>query len=103
MTTLTEAEFDEQYHPRQNRFGDYFDYEDVVGEPINHVWTVVEAEDEDGREHLIACPGFHVVNKIGYLLTERPWATGDEEAFWFFDDRDPSERDDEDSEENEDA
>lgn len=103
MTTLTEAEFDAYYTPRQKPNGDYFDYEDVVGKPITHVWTVVEAEDDDGRQHLIACPGFHVVNRIGYLLTERPWVTGDEDAYWFFDDRDPSELDDEDSEENENA
>jgi len=94
MTILSEDEFEALYQPRQKPNGDYFDFEDVVNEPMNSVWTVVEAEDDEGRCHMIASPGFHIVNKVGYLLTAVPWVTGDEEAYWFYDDRDPDESDD---------
>jgi hypothetical protein len=101
MTLLTESEFDALYKPRVKRSGDLFDFEDVVNKSMNTVWTVVEAEDDDGREHWIACPGFHVVNKMGYILTKKPWVTGDEGAYWFYDDRDPAERSIHDDEKNE--
>jgi hypothetical protein len=34
-----------------------------------HVWTVVDGED--GTTHLL--PGLHIVNRIGYHLTQVPW------------------------------
>lgn len=43
----------------------------------SNVWTIVDA---DGN--LYASPGYHVVNRIGYVVTEKPWETGNEEAVW---------------------
>ena len=43
----------------------------------NHIWTIVDA---DGN--LYAAAGYHRVNRIGYVLTEKPWVTGNEEAVW---------------------
>lgn len=50
-----------------------------------HIWTIVDAEG-----NLYAAPGFHRVNRIGYVVTEKPWVTGNEEAVWceFEDDED---------------
>jgi len=35
------------------------------------VWTLVSSDDDDG---LYLLSGFHLVNRLGYLITERPWA-----------------------------
>lgn len=43
-----------------------------------HVWTVLEAGD-----CLYASAGLHYVNRVGYLVTEKPWETGMEEAVWY--------------------
>jgi hypothetical protein len=43
---------------------------------FKHVWTIIEGDD--GEFH--AMPGVHVVNRFGYLVTERPWETGEEEV-----------------------
>lgn len=34
------------------------------------VWTVVDTGES---ETLYALPGIHVVNRLGYVVTERPW------------------------------
>jgi len=39
------------------------------------VWTVVDA---DGELYIIA--GFHFVNRMGYIITEKEWVTGEEEV-----------------------
>lgn len=53
-----------------------------------NIWTIVDA---DGS--LYATPGPRFVNRIGYVVTEKPWVTGDEEAIWceFEDDEDEEE------------
>jgi hypothetical protein len=35
------------------------------------VWTLVSSDDDDGLYLLSGC---HFVNRMGYLVTERPWA-----------------------------
>jgi hypothetical protein len=82
---LTEEEFEERYRPYVQPSGDYFEYEDVKDRPINTVWSLTEG---DGPYcHLYAGPGFHVVNVMGYCLTEVPWTDEETDAYWFFDDR----------------
>lgn len=34
------------------------------------VWTLVSSDDDDGLYLLTGC---HFVNRLGYLITERPW------------------------------
>jgi len=42
-------------------------------EPYQHVWTRVDGES--GR--LILLNGYHLVNRIDFCVTEKPWGTGD--------------------------
>jgi len=39
------------------------------------VWTLVSSDDDDG---LYLLSGFHFVNRLGYLIIERPWAGEDQ-------------------------
>jgi len=84
-TMLSEDEFFARYRPLPNPGStpenpDYqHEYEDVKGLDANTVWTVVEGDDEGGY----ALAGFHVVNKLFYLVTEVPWVTGQEEGVWW--------------------
>ena len=55
-------------------------FDQTRGVNPRHVWTVVTGDDSD---NLYAVPGYHVVNRKGYLITEKPWVTGDEEAVYF--------------------
>lgn len=82
---LTEDEFQDTYLPRTKESGDLFEYEDVKNEPLNTVWSIVEG---DGPwNHWYAITGFHIVNMLGYVLTETPWTDESTTAYWFFDDR----------------
>lgn len=48
-------------------FGD--DIQFVLAQPQNKVWTWVDSDD---GTYLIN--GYHLVNRIGYLVTENPWS-----------------------------
>lgn len=52
------------------------------GVPVNvhetHLWTIVEADDGD----LYAVPGLHWVDRLGYLVTGKPWPNEDVEVLW---------------------
>lgn len=54
------------------------EYEDVKNHDARHVWTMVEGDDDTW----ILYAGFHIVNKIGYVLTKRPWDTGSESVIY---------------------
>lgn len=68
----------EKFTIRRNPNGlmldDQWEHEDVKDLPVNQVWTVVEGDN--GK--LYACPGFHLVNKLHYVVTEEPWTEEDE-------------------------
>lgn len=34
----------------------------------DHIWTICDYEDS-----LVIIPGFHLVNRFGYLITAEPW------------------------------
>lgn len=53
--------------------------------PMNRVWTIVETGDPDD-ENWYATPGYHIVNKIDYCVTEIPWPHENIEAVYFLDD-----------------
>lgn len=40
------------------------------------VWTVIDGDDDE--LHIVA--GFHFVNRMGYIITEKEWETGEEEV-----------------------
>lgn len=81
METTVESLFkwESDYHPITNPFNDFGwnntlfethgeDFEFVKQQPSAHVWTWV---DTDEGSYIIN--GLHIVNRIGYFVTERPW------------------------------
>lgn len=70
--------------------GDMLFFDDVKDQPINQVWSITDSGG-DTPDHCIASPGFHVVNVLGYVMTERPWDNDTPDAFCSFDDFDRSE------------
>ena len=68
-TVLTEAEFDAIYLPQNMADGNsIWEFADVKDKTTENVWSVIEVDDE-----LFAIPGWHVVNVIGYNVTQVPW------------------------------
>jgi len=49
-------------------------YADVAERDPHTVWSIVEGDTGT----LYVVPGFHVVNHLGYAVTERPWTEADE-------------------------
>lgn len=89
MENLTEDQFYEKYNPKLNHF---FNDEDATSfggcmyetygkevehvlsvarnpETANTVWTIIDGDDES----LWIVAGYHLVNRMGYLITEEPW------------------------------
>lgn len=94
LKQISEAEFDRDYKPRIRENGDLFCYDEVKDAPLNTVWTVVEGDepeiDEDATDAdepvaagWYAEPGFHYVNVMGYVLTEKPWTDVNVQAVYF--------------------
>lgn len=80
---LTEEDFEVRFHPiTKNGDGELFEWADVQNLLDPWVWTVVETGDPI-NDSWYALPGFHIVNKVGYLRSETPWTDGDMEAVWF--------------------
>lgn len=92
--TITYGEFLVRYRPLANgivegepdlqmfaTFGK--DLETVRKTKIDHVWTVVDIDlttgdaksfdGEDGDNCWLIVAGYHYVNRIAYMITERPW------------------------------
>lgn len=44
----------------------------------NYVWTIMDCEGG-----LYAVPGWHYVNRFGYLLAEVPWKEGQRDLKWY--------------------
>lgn len=82
MSIITEDDFVSEWGAHASPTGDLFEFDQVKDHPVNTVWTVVDTDEN----HWIAVPGFHIVNKLGYVLTTKPWTDDSIEAFWFEDD-----------------
>lgn len=79
---ISEDDFMDEYNPQCNPSdGESLahEFEDVKDKDPHHVWSVVESDD---GETLYALPGFRVVNKIFYLVTEKPWPHENIEAVY---------------------
>ena len=48
-------------------FGDELAYVKQV--PNNRIWTIVDGDGDD----LIIIAGYHFVNRLGYLVTDKAW------------------------------
>ena len=80
MTTLkplTFEEWEDKYQPLTDKNDDcpisFETYGDdlvfVMSKKNETIWTVVEVDN--GDLHII--PGYHLCNRIGYFITEKPW------------------------------
>jgi hypothetical protein len=84
---ISERDFEDVWGVYVKSSGDLFQFDDVRDQPPEHVWTIVDSgDDSDGNWY--AQPGFHVVNKLGYAMTRRPWADATPDAIYFLDDLD---------------
>ncbi len=93
---ISTDEFWDEWGVIQKSDGVMFEFEDVKDEPVNRVWTILESGGgDDGNWY--ASPGFHVVNRMGYVMTKKPWTDELRDAIYFLDDFDH-----EDEEEDED-
>lgn len=54
----------------------WFEHGETLGFPLRRVWTVVEGDSGA----LWALTGYHVVNRVYYLVTEQEWTADDEQA-----------------------
>ncbi len=87
---ISKNEFWDDWEVIQKANGDLFEFEDVKGQPINHVWTILESgDDDDGNWY--ASQGFRIVNRMGYVMTKRPWSDDLRDAIYFLDDFDHEE------------
>lgn len=50
----------------------------VQNTDYKHVWTVVEGDTGD----LYIIAGYHLVNRLNYIVTTNPWITGEEHCRW---------------------
>jgi|AntRauTorcE11898_2_1112593.scaffolds.fasta_scaffold03116_1 hypothetical protein len=105
---ISENDFMSIYQPIQ--FGDTGDcalqtFEEAIafaesrGLSPNHVWTVMESGDGDDDSWYVSA-GSHLVNRLFYIVTQKPWETGVEDAVWFSVD---CESEDDDAEDDENA
>lgn len=69
---LSEDEFYAEFKPQTQESGDLFDFNQVQPRDHRLVWTIVETGDCE-NENWYACPGFHVVNAMGYVVSDTPW------------------------------
>ncbi|MCE5233902.1 MAG: hypothetical protein ABFC67_15235 [Mizugakiibacter sp.] len=80
---ISEREFDEVWGAYLKASGDLFAFEDVRDQSPNYVWTILETGGgRDGRWY--AQPGFHIVNKLGYVMTRKPWPDPTPDAIYLF-------------------
>lgn len=86
ITTIDYDTFFQEYEPVfNNEFEAYdgflFDPTDVdfrtaLKTNIKKIWTLIDGEDE--TQWII--PGYHVVNRVGYFITENAWENEDVEV-----------------------
>jgi hypothetical protein len=90
LDLITEREFDEVWGAYAKPSGDLFQIEDIRDQPPDYIWTIVDSgDDSDGNWY--AQPGFHVVNRLGYVMTRKPWTDSTPDAIYFLDDFDHDE------------
>ena len=68
---ITEFEWDMQYEPINDSLLETFgkDLELVMLFPSDQVWTLVESD----HYGMAVINGYHLVNRIGYYLTKKPF------------------------------
>lgn len=84
---ISEHELWNDWGVRQSAEDGLMDFDEANNHRLHHVWTVVESGD-DGDGNWYAMPGFHCVNRLGYIVTDRPWVDDAQDAIYFFNDMD---------------
>ena len=68
-TILSETEFDAIYLPQPAADeNSIWEFAEAKTQTTENVWSIIEIDDD-----LFAIPGWHVVNVIGYNVTQVPW------------------------------
>jgi hypothetical protein len=82
---MTEDQFWHHFHPVKNHLDDNAAHEGCMFETYgaeidfvrsqepNKVWTIVEGDNDT----MFFCKGFHLVNRLGFFVTEVPWTDED--------------------------
>lgn len=52
------------------------EWEFVRQQNPNNIWTVIVGDSDEWE----IAKGFHIVNRMGYIITEEPWTEDDEDA-----------------------
>lgn len=66
---LDYEQFSERYGKRK-----MIDDWDAVDTASNHLWTMVDGEGAS----VIYLNGYHYVNRLAYVITEKPWLDGED-------------------------
>ena len=81
MKTITYDDFMDTYKPIKNTLDESAGYDGcmfetygdelkkVMDTPHGYVWTLLEADDGS----LVIGSGYHLVNRMGYFITEKPY------------------------------
>jgi hypothetical protein len=89
---ISEDEFRDGWGVIQKADNGMFDYDDVKDQPLENVWTIADTGAYED-ENWYAMPGFHIVNKLGYIMTRRAWTADTQDAIYFLhEDEDDGER-----------
>ena len=85
---ITFEKFQEKYKPIQNPFTKEGSYENTLFETYGkdlefvrqqkseNIWTLIDCENEESW----TIPGYHIVNRAGYFITEHSWKFQDIEV-----------------------
>lgn len=85
---ISERAFTEDWMAHAKPSGDLFFFDEISAFPLEHVWTVladegVHEDETEDASNWYASPGVHLVNALGYVVTEKPWQTDTSDAIWF--------------------
>lgn len=97
---ISEDAFRDEWGAHAQDNGDLFELDQVKHLPVNTVWTIVTG-DNDGDDSWFAMPGFRFVNRLGYVVTTKPWDDESLTAYWFKDDLDREDAEDQEADEDE--
>lgn len=53
------------------------------GVPQSRLWTIVACDDQPGQPWVLM-PGYHFVNRLGYIVTEEHWVDGADDVDDFY-------------------
>lgn len=65
----------ETFGPEREKIHSLAEATMVDGKNGYHIWTLV---DSAGNNKLFLLNGWHIVNRLGYVYTEKPWKEGEE-------------------------